>query len=326
MGFEIGQVVLAVLAAAALLKVVVPPLMHRMGLIRLRVLVDDDPSSAEPRGEDASYRERFEQFKALGFRPLGTTYETCWFISAYDWFRRSRPVRWMATPDGRTLGCFHRLIDEEPVRFSAVTILEGGEMVRTTCPGARSVSEWPLPENYHRVDLTGVDPADLLSRHQAEVSAFSGKRGRGVVAATLQQAIDVETACERYIVPRISQVNAEQVIKVTFGGPLLLMLALLYLARGTVSWVELAIAICVGAAIYEATVRFAVRGNFRTAVAASHAASSGPPPIAKTEQQGEEPMPAPVAGGMSSTARTVLLWVTMIITFVVTWQVLNHRR
>src|SRR3954468_4059214 len=198
MGLDVGQVLLALLAVAALVKVVVPPLMFRMGLLRLRVRVDDDPASAEPRGDDPRYGQRFEQFEALGFRPLGTTYETCWFITPFDWLWRSRPIHWMTMPDQRTLASFHRLIDEEPVRFSAVTILEGGAMVRTTCPGTGR-HQPPLLDSYRRVQLRGVDPTELVSRHQAEVAAFCAEQRRGVVAATLQHAADVEAALDRQI-------------------------------------------------------------------------------------------------------------------------------
>jgi hypothetical protein len=323
MGCEVGEVILGLLAVAALVKVVVPPLMFRLGLLRLRVRVDDDPAGVRPRGEDPGFRERLEEFTALGFRPLGTTYETCWFITAYDWLWRSRPIRWVASPDGRTLVHFSRLIDDEPIRFSAVTILEGGELVRTTCPGT-GPHQVPALENYHRVQLTGVDPAELLSRHQTEVAGFSAKRGRGVVAATLRDAAEVDAAIDRQILPRISQVNAEQIIKTTFGGPAAVTLLIRRVSEGTLAWSDVALAICIGAAVTEATVRFLVRGTHRKLVAATHVTKSGPPPIANVARVGEEPAPMPMPG-MSRPARTALLWVTMIVSFAIFWQLLNHR-
>jgi len=96
------------------------------------------------------------------------------------------------------------------------------------------------------VQLPGVDPTDLVSRHQAEVSAFGTARGRGVVAATLRSAADVEAALDRLILPRISHVNAEQIIKATFGGTALLTLAIRALSRGPLTWADFAIAICIG--------------------------------------------------------------------------------
>jgi hypothetical protein len=323
--FFIGQVALALLALAALVKVVVPPMMFRMGLLRLRISVDNEPASAEPAPGDPSYRARFEQFAALGFRPIGTTYETCWFITPYDWLWRSHPIRWMTMPDGRTLASFHRLTDEEPIRFGAVTILEDGAMVRTTCPGAGSPGQLPVPENYRRVQLPGVDPAELVSRHQAEVLAFAAERGRGVVAATLQQAADVEAALDRLILPRISQANAEQTITATFGGAALLTLAIRGLGRGALTWPDFAIAICIGAAICEATVRFVVRAQFRTLAAASHAVTPGPPPISMVPGEDEERQAAAPRASLSSPGRTALLWVTTVVFFVIFWQFLNHR-
>jgi hypothetical protein len=323
--FSVGQVALALLALAALMKVVVPPLMFRMGLLRLRVLVDNEPASAEPAPDDPSYRARFDQFTALGFRPIGTTYETCWFITAYDWLWRSHPIHWMTMPDGRTLASFTRLTDEEPIRFGAVTILEDGALVRTTCPGTGSAGQIPFLENYRRVQLRGVDPAELVSRHQAEVLAFAAERGRSVVAATLQQAADVEAALVRLILPRISQANPEQTIKVTFGGSALLTLVIRALSHGPLTWPDLAIAICIGAAICEATVRFVVRPQFRTAVSASHVVAPGPPPISKVPGEDEERQAAARRESLSSPARTALLWVSTVVFFVIFWQFLNHR-
>jgi hypothetical protein len=196
-------------------------------------------------------------------------------------------------------------------------------MVRTTCPGTGS-AKMPLPENYRRVQLRGVDPTDLVLRHQAEVSAFGTERGRGVVAATLRHAADLEAALDRLILPRISHVNAEQTITVTFGGTALLTLAGRALSRGTLTWSDFAIAICIGAAVCEATVRFVVRVQFRTLVSASYSTASGPPPISKTGREGEE-REAVARRSKLSTGRTALLWVTTVIFFVIFWQVLNHR-
>jgi hypothetical protein len=44
--------------------------------------------------------------------------------------------RWLGAPDRRTFVELHRIILDEPVRFGAVTLVEGGGMVRTTCPGS----------------------------------------------------------------------------------------------------------------------------------------------------------------------------------------------
>lgn len=269
--------VVLLVALLALIKIAVPPLAVSLGLMPLRIRADESPGRAEPRLDDADHRRRFEQFVELGFHPVGTTQEDCWFVSPFDWHKRF-PASWMRAPDGRTLASFHRLTDEEPIRFGVVTVLEGGALVRTTCPGTDG--QMPVHGDYHRVDLRGVEPAELLARHRERVAAISEGPGRAVVSATLREAASVEERLEGEIVRRIDHSSSSRIVQVSFGVPALVTLAVQGIAgHGSLGLSNAAFAICVGAAVSEWTVRSIVRPAFRKTVLESHERPPGPDPI-----------------------------------------------
>lgn len=269
--------VVLLVALLALIKIVVPPLAVGLGVMPLRIRADESPGRAEPRVGDADHRRRFEQFIELGFRPIGTTQEDCWFVSPFDWHKRFG-VSWMGAPDGRTLASFHRLTDEEPIRFGAVTVLEGGGLVRTTCPGTDG--QIPVLEGYHRIELRGVEPAELLARHREEVAAVRRRSGRAAVSATLREAASAEERLEVELVRRIDHSSSSRIVQLSFGLPALVSLAVQgVLTHRSLGLGNVAFAICVGAAVSEWTVRSIVRPAFRKTVVESHERPPGPDPI-----------------------------------------------
>src|SRR5262249_47823461 len=111
---QIADLVLIVAAVLGTVWVLTPVVMFALGLTRFRILVSEEPSAAEPTSDDVDYERRYRQFRELGFLPIGTTIEICWFSNPIKWYRRSlRPLRWLATSDGRFLVSFHRLIPTE---------------------------------------------------------------------------------------------------------------------------------------------------------------------------------------------------------------------
>jgi len=155
-----GDVVLYLIAALALVWVLVPLGAFGLAGARLRKELDRDPARAEPRADDPDHARRYHQFWELGFRPVGVTRETCWFMNATRWYWHALDwSRWMQRPDDGLLVSFHRLLADEPVRFGAVTLFDDGGLVRTTCPGVRSGVRQDT-ERSLRVELKNVEPAD----------------------------------------------------------------------------------------------------------------------------------------------------------------------
>src|SRR5262249_11072823 len=148
-----------------------------------------DPGAVAPKGDDADYERRYQQFAALGFQPIGTSHETCWFINSHKWYWRSRGTRWMAKPDGLTLVTFHRMLADEPVRYGAVTVFERGGLVRTACPGAGATID---TDTYLRVEFPDIEPAELLAKHAEHVEAFGRRKSRTARAASLEDAVSEE--------------------------------------------------------------------------------------------------------------------------------------
>lgn len=171
----------AVIGAAWML---IPGILKTLNLFWIRTTVLADPELTHPPVGDDSYRGRFEQIRALGFHPLGLTHETAWFLTSYNW-------RWQAVqaepcfsaPDSRVLMICHRIVLDEPVRFSAVSLLEGGGLVRTSCPGAGFFGD--VSPRHRRLEIKGVEPAELLDRHAENVARFCQERQVAVRPATL---------------------------------------------------------------------------------------------------------------------------------------------
>ena len=117
MAVGVRDVLLYAVASAATIWILVPALAYSLGWTRIRSRTTRNRADAEPGASDPDYAKRFGQFAALGFEPAGRSRESCWFINHHKWYWRSRTIRWMAMPDGRMLVSFHRMMDDEPVRF-----------------------------------------------------------------------------------------------------------------------------------------------------------------------------------------------------------------
>jgi hypothetical protein len=188
--------ILCISAAVGLIWMLVPLLMASIGWRPVRVAVLEDPLSVEPGPGDPSYRLRFNQLVAAGFKPLGTTTETSWFNSPLRWQRQSlQGERWLVSADGRTFVRLHRIVLDEPVRFGAVTLLDRGGMLQTSCPGAGLSGD--VGPRYRRAEVQNVDVVDLLRRHRNNVEQFRGERDMVVREATLREIAAEDTACTR---------------------------------------------------------------------------------------------------------------------------------
>lgn len=268
---QIVDIALLVGAIVGTVWVLTPALMFALGLTRFRILVSEDPKAAEPLGDDPNYELRYRQFLELGFRPVGTTIETCWFINPIKWYRRSiRPLRWLASSDGRFLASFHRLIPTEPVRFGIVTLLTDNGMVRTTCPG---VGKQSLVENRLRVEMPNAEPKELFARHQEQVRAFCEQQGLAVRNANLRDAAAMEEINARFLLPRLGT-KLYRVPASYFLFPALLVVgAASRIGLSRLDWRTWAVAACVGTAVFAVFRHITFPNLFRQAVQRQRTAS-----------------------------------------------------
>jgi hypothetical protein len=207
-------------AAVGLIWMLVPLLMVFVGWRPVRVQVLEDPFSVEPGSGDPTYRLRFTQLVAAGFRPLGTSVETQWFSRPLRWQQQSvQGDRWLAAADGRTFVALHRVVLDEPVRFRAVTLFQGGGMVQTACPGANLSGDVGL--RYRRAEVQRVDVVDLLRRHRRNVEGFCSERNLIAREATLRDLAEEDTACTRLTLERQRIRTDWRLLLLVVGIPLL---------------------------------------------------------------------------------------------------------
>jgi hypothetical protein len=103
--------VLWAIAVVAAVAILLPALLFAIAPARLRKRVEAKSALAEPPTGDPDYQRRFRQFAALGFRPLGRTFGTCWFMSPIKPYWRSlQGERWLADREHLTFVSFHRLV------------------------------------------------------------------------------------------------------------------------------------------------------------------------------------------------------------------------
>jgi hypothetical protein len=230
------------IAIGAAIWIIVPAVAHSLGWLRLRHRTVSDPRRAEPAADDPDYERRYRQFAALGFQPIGWSRESCWFINGHKWYWRGRGTRWMGLPDGTIFVTFHRMLDDEPVRFGAITIFERGGMVRTTCPGAGATID---NETCLRVEFPSIEPDELIAKHKEHVAAFSRRRGRTARPARIEDVAGEEEAQTNKLLT--GQVRS------SYGRPIVFVAlpALIASRVGALpgsAWRRAAIGVCVGAA------------------------------------------------------------------------------
>jgi hypothetical protein len=260
------QVLVGIVAVLLAVSVLVPALMTSLRLVRLRSVPFPDPELARPTESDPTYRKLYDQFVALGFEPAGREYEVGWFLSAWDWRKRFEQ-RWLAMPDGQTFVSFSKLIPEEPWRFGAVTVLSGGCVVRTHCPGVDGIDKI-IPE-YRFIRLPGADPAELLARHRENVDAYCLERGVSIVKSTMVEAAALEASRGREVLNTIPRTHGP-VFTTFYFMPAALTVIIAWITSDGLRWIHLAWAIGIPALLIRVLRDFVLAPAVRRATLASH--------------------------------------------------------
>jgi len=236
------SVLLSVIAVLATAAILLPSLLFKLARPRLAEHVDAEPALARPRSGDVDGEKRYGQFTALGFRPFGRTIESCWFMSPIKLYWRSlEGERWLTSEDRRTFVSFHRLLREEPVRFSVVSYFDGGGVMRSACPGAGLLSD--EANAFWRTENRGVEPEQLLDRHQRDLEALHRRRGLEPRAMTLAEIAEAERTHGTRVIAKAGQVSYG-LINVYFVTPTVLLSLFSVASRAPHN---LATAICIGA-------------------------------------------------------------------------------
>jgi hypothetical protein len=109
------------------------------------------------------------------------------FPTPLHWlWRAPQPTHWFASPNGRTFVSLTRMVRGEPVRISGVTLFAEGGSCITACPGfGLRTAEGP----HVRQEVQGVGLAELLDRHEQEVTRVATARGVPANAGSLGDVV-----------------------------------------------------------------------------------------------------------------------------------------
>jgi hypothetical protein len=184
-----------------------------LGRRRIDVDVHPEPALSRPYPEDADGLRRYDEFVELGFRPIGWTSEHARFLTPLNWNWRSiQGARWLASPDNSTFVSLYRVVEDEPVRFCATTLLDGDGSWGTMYPGA--AVDLKQHGNHGRVEVRSVGPAELLARHGEHVESFRRERGLGIRSGTLD---DVAAASLAYTRAHFATQSTSQLLAMPLG-------------------------------------------------------------------------------------------------------------
>jgi hypothetical protein len=228
MGVLLVQLVLGAIALALAVWLLGPVVGFFVCEQRLEVDVHPGEMLARPYPEDEDGLRRYHQLVELGFRPVGWTEEHARFFSPLHWhWRSAQGCRYLVSQDGRTWTSLYRIVDDEPVRFSAVTYFEDGGCVSTVCPGA-GVDQKP-DGKFRYSEERGIQPAELLERHAAYVERHQQERGVAVKAGTLAEVAESVLDMSRQVVTK-QKLGSAAAIPLGLFLPSLFLLP--YVARG----------------------------------------------------------------------------------------------
>jgi hypothetical protein len=200
---SVVSAVLWAVALAATVWILVPAIAFALGVggYRTDVLPDVGPPAVP--GGDAELDPMLRGLAALGFRAAGRTLTTGRFTSPALWrWRQLGTTLWLVDPDRRTYATLYRLVPDEPMRISLITMFDDGGFARTSCPGVAAKDHWR--SDYRRQDLRGAGADEIVARHQEQVDTYARERGTGPRAVTIAELTAAENAAERPLVRKLA--------------------------------------------------------------------------------------------------------------------------
>jgi hypothetical protein len=240
------QILLWLLAAAATFWILGPLLMYALGKSTYAMHVSDSPADAEPDGRDKKYQDRYRQFVALGFRPVGKTVEHARFFTPLHWRWRSDGTRWLASADGKTFVGFHRIAGGNPLRTYVQSTFEQGGLIQTASLGVPMKID---PGGNYKYDAVGAaEPEELLGMHTRRLEAFARERKLTVKAATMREIAAAAEAYTRVVLPKLQRGSSGMLVISLFLIPV--VMAFRFNTRGSGTAWMLPLAICAAAALF----------------------------------------------------------------------------
>jgi hypothetical protein len=250
---SVSSAVLWAVALAATVWILVPAIAFAFGVGGHRTDVLPEVGPPVLPGGDAALNPMLRGLAALGFRAAGRTVSTGRFPSPTQWrWRQLGTTLWLVSPDGRTYATLYRLVPDEPIRISLITMFDDGGFARTSCPGVAAKDHWR--SDYRRQDLRGVGADEIVARHQEQVDTYARERGSGPRAVTIAELTAAENAAERPLVRKLAA-SGYSLVMAFLPAPLLAI----PLMRGHEPPAAAPLMVCAMAGVY-ALMRWAIQG------------------------------------------------------------------
>jgi hypothetical protein len=171
-------------AGAAVLWMLLPPVLSALGLCFGRSHIEDNPSAIEPAGDDSEYEDLVDQLRGLGFAPIGKRTTTWWFF-IHHWYK-TFPSRVFAAREGDVVAVVYKLRSWDSWRLGFVSAFSDGAIVET----ANQMEQFRIEEpEYLRWGLATPDRAELLERHRAACREFAAEGARRLARLSPEQVI-----------------------------------------------------------------------------------------------------------------------------------------
>jgi hypothetical protein len=173
-------------AGAAAMWMLLPAVLNALGLTLRRSVIEDNPTAAEPTGDDAEYEDLVGQLRQLGFEPVGRRTTTCWLF-LHHWYRKFES-RVFAAREGDCIALTYKLRTWDPWRLCFATAFSDGAIVET----ANQMANFRIDEPDHlRWGLVTPDRGLLLKRHREVCRDFEagGRRIAKLPAGEVNECI-----------------------------------------------------------------------------------------------------------------------------------------
>lgn len=184
---EVVDLALLAVGGTALCFFLLPIAVSWFGWSTIRFTPFPGPTGGEPDGSDLEYAKEFDEWKSLGFRPLGRIRERSWF-NGHE-FRKTFWVQVFQGSDSHLLATVYRMFPGSELRYSVASITDRNAMIQTAMPGVGEAVDRP---DYFRKECSDRPLSGLLAAHRETVQERIARHGDRVVPVDLERYAELD--------------------------------------------------------------------------------------------------------------------------------------
>lgn len=184
---EVVDIALLAVGGTALCLFLLPIGISSLGSSIIRFAPFPGTDGVEPDGTDPEYAKAFEEWKSLGFRPLGRIRERTWF-NGHE-FHKTFWVRALQGSDGDLLATVYRMFPGSELRYSVASITDRNALIQTAMPGVGETVDRP---DYYRKECSDRPFSGLLAAHRETVQERLARHGDRVIPIDLERYAEID--------------------------------------------------------------------------------------------------------------------------------------